>query len=304
MSVGAPSGFQDAGPVAALLADGRRLHLQHGPIDLVIEANGPSDEVSAAYHQARVRFQTVLRELVDELPVLRLPVNLGAGVSGTVALRMRAATSPYAGDFITPMAAVAGSVADEILASMVAGRALSRAYVNNGGDIALYLGAGERYVAALVANPADGRIAGRASVSAADPIRGIATSGRHGRSHSLGIADAVTVLAKTAAAADAAATMIANAVDLPGSARVERAPARELYPDSDLGDRLVTVGVEHLEAIEIDTALEAGCRRARDLHALGLINAAFLALGDASRVLGDAMKLERQALEPRLEKTG
>ena len=47
-------------------------------------------------------------------------------------------------------------------------------------------------------------------------MRGIATSGWRGRSFSLGIADAVTVLAATAAEADAAATMIANAVDLPG----------------------------------------------------------------------------------------
>lgn len=304
MSGGHAPGFRDAGPMAALLADGKRLHLQHGPIDLVIEADGPRDQVVAAYQQARARFQTVLTELVDELPVLRLAVDHEAGVSGIVARRMLAATLPFAGDFITPMAAVAGAVADEILKSMVEGRRLSRAYVNNGGDIALHLGAGERYVAALVTNPAGERIAGRATVVAADPIRGIATSGRHGRSHSLGIADAVTVLAESAAAADAAATMIANAVDLPGSAKIERAPAGELYPDSDLGDRLVTVGLSELEASEIDAALDAGCRRARDLHARGLIDAAFLALGDASRGLGDAMNHAREAQEPRLENAG
>ena len=41
------------------------------------------------------------------------------------------------------------------------------------------------------------------------PVRGVATSGWRGRSHSLGIADSVTVLAATAAMADAAATVIA-----------------------------------------------------------------------------------------------
>ena len=69
---------------------------------------------------------------------------------------------------------------------------------------------------------------------------GVATSGRHGRSFSLGIADAVTVLARTASQADAAATIIANAVDLPGHPAVRRMPANELQPDSDLGARPVT----------------------------------------------------------------
>jgi uncharacterized protein len=293
------SGFRDTGPAAGVLNDGRRLHLHHGPIDLVIEADGTGDEVAAAYRQARSRFETVLTELVGELKVLRSPVQRGATVSSTVARRMRAATLPYADDFITPMAAVAGAVADETLANLIAGRKLSRAYVNNGGDIALYLGEGERYVAALVTDPATGRVAGRATVMAADSIRGIATSGRHGRSHSLGIADAVTVLAESAAAADAAATMIANAVDLPGSVKIKRAPAHELYPDSDLGDRMVTVDVSGLTATEIDSALEAGYGRARDLCSAGLIRSAFLALGGAWRSLGKPMDIE-----PRLEKTG
>jgi uncharacterized protein len=295
------SGFQDAGPTAVLLADGRRLHLQHGPIDLVIEASGPHEEILRAYSQARSRFQNILTELVGELPVLRLPVDRGVEVSGSVARRMQAATLPHGTSFITPMASVAGAVADEILISLIADRALSRAYVNNGGDIALYLSENERYVAALVTNPVDGRIGGWATLTAADRARGIATSGRHGRSQSLGIADAVTVLARNAAAADAAATMIANAVDLPGSAKVERTPARDLFPDTDLGDRLVTVGVNGLSTQEINAALEAGRLHALELHASGLINAAFLALGDETCTVGGGIAID---LEPGLEKTG
>ena len=74
-------------------------------------------------------------------------------------------------------------------------------------------------------------------------MRGVATSGWRGRSFSLGIADAVTVFAGTAAVADAAATLIANAVDLPGHPAFARAPARRCDPQSDLGERLVTVDV-------------------------------------------------------------
>ena len=62
-------------------------------------------------------------------------------------------------------------------------------------------------------------------------MRGIATSGWRGRSFSLGIADAVTVLAATAAEADAAATVIANAVDLPGHPAIDtRAGAASSRP--------------------------------------------------------------------------
>ena len=39
-------------PQIAILPDGKRLHLQDGPIDLVIEARGRDGEVRAAYEAA------------------------------------------------------------------------------------------------------------------------------------------------------------------------------------------------------------------------------------------------------------
>ena len=115
-------------------------------------------------------------------------------------------------------------------------------------------------------------------IHADDPARGVATSGRHGRSFSLGIADAVTVLARTASQADAAATIIANAVDLPGHPAIVRCPAQDLQPDSDLGARLVTRDVGELSESEIEAALEAGAACARKLLAAGLIEGAALRL--------------------------
>ena len=162
-----------SGPVSAMLPGGR-LHLHHGPIDLVIGADGDRE---SAHHAARARFQTVLQELVDELPLLRAPV--GAAVSGVVAGRMRAATMPHgARGFVTPMAAVAGAVADEVLAAMVGAADLRRAHVNNGGDIALWLSPGETYSAAIAGLSGDAR--GLARIGAGDGIGGIATSGRAG----------------------------------------------------------------------------------------------------------------------------
>ena len=72
MTQGVPIG---APPVRARLADGRRRHFQHGPIDLVLEAFGGPGEVAAAYEQAWSRFRSILVELVGELPLLRAPVR-------------------------------------------------------------------------------------------------------------------------------------------------------------------------------------------------------------------------------------
>lgn len=274
------------GPQAHWLSDGKRLHLNHGPIDLIVEAFGSADECRAAYEQAVARFQTILIELVKELPELRLPAFFLAprAFAGPTACRMEAAVMPLAECFITPMAAVAGSVADEILAALLAGRRLDRAYVNNGGDSALHLGQG-RSMTLAIAGTGHG-MADRVTIRAEDGVRGIATSGWRGRSFSLGVADAVTVLAPTGAEADAAATLIANAVDLPGHPAIARVSARDLAPDSDLGERLVTQGVGTLAPGEVARALDNGLAVAEDFRRRGLITASALFLGGQTRICG------------------
>jgi ApbE superfamily uncharacterized protein (UPF0280 family) len=271
------------GPVAALLADGR-LHLQHGPIDLVIGAEGRDDDARrTAYRAARDRFATILDELVPELPLLRAP--LGPVPEGLIARRMHRACATVAqGDFITPMAAVAGSVADTVLSAMLAATPLTRAYVNNGGDIALHLGPDAEYRAAIAG--LDGQLAGQITLRATDGIGGIATSGQGGRSLSLGIASSVTVLARDAATADAAATLIANAVDLPGHPAITRQPARDIFPDSDLGARLVVTHVAPLPAADIARALSQGAARAQAMIDTGAIAAAALVLQGQGTTVG------------------
>jgi ApbE superfamily uncharacterized protein (UPF0280 family) len=173
---------------------------------------------------------------------------------------MAEAVWPHRAVYITPMAAVAGSVADEMLAAMLLGRTLDKAYVNNGGDIAFHLNEGQELKAGIFVDALDGAV----RLSHDRPVRGIATSGWGGRSFSRGIVDSVTVLAANAAMADAAATIIANAVDADHPA-IERRPARELDPDSDLGELLVTTEVGALPAAIIDQALERGAAEARRL---------------------------------------
>jgi uncharacterized protein len=294
-------------PQMGWLADGRRLHLQDGPIDLIVEASGSETNRCVGYDAAARRFAGLLDELCSELPMLRQAADPARCLlQGIVARRMHAAVAPFASEhFITPMAAVAGAVAEEILGAMVDAAPLERAYVNNGGDIALHLTNQEHFTIGLMDRPDQLGLMRTVSIDADDPSRGIATSGRHGRSFSLGIADAVTVLARTASQADAAATIIANAVDLPGHPAIVRCPAHDLQPDSDLGARLVTRGVGDLSDVEIERALEAGADKARKLLTAGLIDGAALRLHGETVVvairgidrLGSGAAADRGAIE-------
>jgi uncharacterized protein len=310
------------------LLPGGRLHCNHGPIDLIIEADGEPVEISKAYAAASKRFATILEELVAELPLLRVehrlskgphpsraparstfpkgegknsffpsPLERGDRCAATVgevptfqspiACAMHAATLPYAAERINPMAAVAGAVADEILRTLINSATLRRTYVNNGGDIALHLASGQAFA---IAAPS-----GQINITSKDNIDGIATSGWRGRSFSLGIADAVTVLAATAAEADAAATMIANRVDLPDSPKVTRVPANSIAPDSDLHDRPVTTAVEPLTEAETIAALAPAKFYAETLLAKNLMTAATLMLNGKIITLSHQPRITRHA---------
>ncbi len=273
-------------PTSAILDDGR-LHLQHGPIDLIIEAFADDKcEIAMAYEQVSMRFSGLLSNLVLELKRLRMPLSDHfPAFDDPVAQRMARAVWPYRNEFITPMAAVAGSVADEILQSLIEARDIRRAYVNNGGDIAIQLSRGEKFEVGI-AGIEDAALKGQFTIRADDPIRGIATSGWRGRSFSRGIADSVTVLARTAAEADAAATMIANAVNV-DHPDIERVPACEIQLESDLGSLLVTRGVPVLDRERVDLALEAGVRVARYYFHRGLIEGAAMRMQGQVRRIGN-----------------
>jgi hypothetical protein len=271
-------------PVVQRLSGGR-LHLSHGPIDVVLRAWGTAEAVQAAEAGAVSAFPSILPGLAAERPVLRRPMAEAPEPAHPVARHMVAACRPFAPLFLTPMAAVAGAVADALLAAMLAAAPLARAYVNDGGDIAVHVAPGEALAIGLVADPSQAALHGTLAITAESGIRGIATSGWRGRSFSLGIADSVTVLARDAATADAAATLVANAVDVPSPA-IRRAPASSLDPDSDLGDLPVTVEVGHLGRREVDRALASGIARAEAFRSAGLILGAALRLQEELRVTG------------------
>ena len=288
-----------AAPVAQQLTGGR-LHLSHGPIDVVLRAFGAPEAVARAHQAAARRFPDILPELCAELPRLRAQLGKSLPPLSSVGRRMAAACRPFADVFVTPMAAVAGAVAEELLSVMRAAAPLDRAYVNDGGDIAVFCALGKVMDIAIASDFTLGPLPGRSGtirVRHGDGVGGIATSGARGRSFSLGIADSVTALAADAATADVAATLIGNAVDCDDPA-IGRRPACGLDPDSDLGDRLVTVHVAPLSQHVVETALKRGLACARRYRARGLIVDAALTLQGRTVTLGGEVpaSMERVAL--------
>ena len=276
-----------------------RLHLQHGPIDIVAHVDAPEEVRKRLYTSASNRFSTVLVELVTEMDLLKQPWSADLpDPKGGIAQKMCFAVQG-SGIFVTPMAAVAGAVADEVLEAMLYEaknpdpclEEIQRMYVNNGGDIAFWLNAGESFSIGVVDNPGIPELNARVSLAYESPVRGIATSGWRGRSQSLGIADAVTVLAGSAATADAAATLIANDVnvDFPG---ILKRPASEVKDESDLGMLPVTVDVPPLPVDQISEALKRGAQTAGNFIRTGKIEAAYLSLQKQTLVVENNLKKE------------
>ena len=274
------------GPTVAELPDGR-IHLHHGPIDLLISVDGIGRKT--ALQAAKYRFESLLSGLAAELDQHRQPLTSSSPIpEDTTARRMYEAAIPFATEhWITPMIAVAGSVADEILEAMKNTDAeIQRAYVNNGGDISLFLTQGQRFSLAVFSP--SGKDLGRININDFDGIKGIATSGQGGRSHSFGIADAVTVLGQSAASADVAATLIANMINLPDHTGIRRCPANLLLPESDLGDFEVVTSVPKLSNTDIVHALRRGSALAESMFNNNLIDAAALFLQGQSMLIGNS----------------
>ena len=276
-----------------------RLHLQHGPIDIIAHVDAPEEVRKRLYTSASNRFSTVLVELVAEMDLLKQPWSADlpdpkGGIAQKMCFAVRGSDI-----FVTPMASVAGAVADEVLEAMLYEaknpdpclEEIQRMYVNNGGDIAFWLNAGESFSIGVVDNPGIPELNARVSLAYESPVRGIATSGWRGRSLSLGIADAVTVLAGSAATADAAATLIANDVnvDYPG---ILKRPAYEVKDESDLGMLPVTVDVPPLPVDQISEALKRGAQTAGNFIRTGKIEAAYLSLQKQTLVVENNLKKE------------
>ncbi|KJS29524.1 MAG: hypothetical protein VR64_20415 [Desulfatitalea sp. BRH_c12] len=178
---------------------------------------------------------------------------------------------------LTPMAAVAGTLADAV-ADWLFERDMTKVVVDNGGDIAIRLGPGENVVVGVCPQPGARHLTRRILLDARCPSWGVATSGMGGRSFTRGIASAVTTVSHRASLADAAATAIANACFVPDEA-IRQAPAELIDPDTDIPGVPITVQVGRVSSEKLRQAGENTRKKAEEIQKRGIISGALIQVG-------------------------
>jgi hypothetical protein len=192
-----------------------------------------------------------------------------------LALTMIDSVTAIGDDDLTPMAAVAGTIADAV-ADWLYERGATRVIVDNGGDIAIRLARGNAATVGVRPQVSSPGLSHLIKLKSGPPAWGVTTSGVGGRSLSRGIASAVTVLAANASLADAAATAVANACFAKDDG-IAQLPAEEVDPTSELGRVRVTTAVENLTNETIRQAVAAARCKADHLSRCGTITGALIA---------------------------
>jgi len=175
---------------------------------------------------------------------------------------------------LTPMAAVAGTIADGV-ASFLSRRGMTRIIVNNGGDVAIRTAPGESVKVGIRPSLSRGDIADILTVGGERPSWGVATSGLEGRSLTRGVASAATIIAGSASLADAAATAVANASYVGDNTVIQR-PAEELDEQTDIPGMAVTIKAGPFTEEKKDLALSQAMKKAVALINKGLVYGAYI----------------------------
>jgi len=258
------------------LLPGGSVMVECGPMRLVIDARvgkvpQPQQAVRAA--DEAVRF---LEAVARSRPFLgRDYRRLMPHITDPLALKMVASVKAVGDQDLTPMAAVAGTIADAV-ADFLFERGMTRVLVDNGGDVAIRSCDGEPVTVGIRPQVGTKSISHAIVLGPEGTAWGIATSGLGGRSLTRGVADAATIVAADASLADAAATAVANASYVEHSAVIQK-PAEEIDPFTDIAGLEVTVNVGPLPEEKKHQAIDHAIRRAEKLVGNGIILGAFVA---------------------------
>ncbi len=232
-----------------------KVYFHYGPSSILVMADSGGEPLTELCCQAFEVIDASLKEIAASLDLLRLaPALIPEGRLTGLPLKMLEAVSATKEPTLTPMAAVAGTVADSV-ADWLFSQGATRAMVNNGGDIALRLAPGTSVKMGIASSLSAGTIDRAITIHAEDGIGGCATSGLGGRSLTRGVAQGVSAFSSRCALADALATQLANSSFVP-SEQVQTKKAGEIAPDSDIKDLDVVVGVGKLNRKEVKQALK------------------------------------------------
>lgn len=230
--------------------DNGQILLDYGPVTMTILVE--QEEELSYQTLGYYIFNTVndiLNELTSEINYLRNEVDTDCHLTGSVGTRMIEAVHQTGDTLLTPMAAVAGSVADATADALLRlNPNIKKISVNNGGDIAIRLKSGKKIRLLLPTGT-------RAWIELSEEmgIGGVATSGLGGRSLTMGVAESVTVFASKACVADAYATHFANSTHIT-SVNVKEVYAEELDINTDIPGLRVVTEVKNLLKEEIEQA--------------------------------------------------
>ncbi len=260
---------------SAHLLPGGAVLVECGPMRLVIDARigrvaQPQQALRAA--DEAVKF---LEGVAAARPFLgRDYRERMARVTEPLALKMIASVQAVGDADLTPMAAVAGTIADAV-ADFLFQRGMTRVLVDNGGDIAIRSCDGEPVAVGIRPQVDRPGISHTVVLGPERTAWGVATSGLGGRSLTRGILEAATIIAADAGSADAAATAVANASYIADSA-VVRKPAEAIDPHTDIAGLDVTVRVDPLAEKSKELAIDQALRRAEQLIDSRIILGAFV----------------------------
>lgn len=206
----------------------------------------------------------------------RLFLDYREDIKDPLVLKMINSVVELGDEDLTPMAAVAGTIADAV-ADFLFERGMTKVVVDNGGDVAIRAHRDAPITVGIRPDVNDRAVSHVIGLDPSIPSHGVATSGLGGRSLTRGIASAATVVARTASLADAAATAVANASFLEDE-QVWRRPAEELDPYTDIPGLDITVKVGPLSEEKKSMAVSKALRRAEELVRRELILGAFVAV--------------------------
>jgi len=266
-----------------------------GPMRLVIRAWNKKQPQTKLARRAAEESISYLERIARCRPLLSRPIPDIEDLPGDeLALGMINSTRAIGDHDLTPMAAVAGTIADAV-ANWLFEREATRVIVDNGGDIAVRLAKGESVTVGVRPRVTSRHISHVINLDSDHSAWGVTTSGVGGRSLTRGIASAVTVLSTRASVADAAATAIANACFVKDD-RIIQQPAAKMDPISDLKDIPVTTEVGPLSSEKVLAAIKSARQKAEDLSDKGIILGAFIALGSVY-TMTDGLKRYIQSVQ-------
>jgi len=254
-------------------------YLDYGPMQMTISAFCRQQPLDQDIMEAVGYAKNLLAELASCIKVAKLPAGTikRCPTSPAILAMMIDAVQRCPDPTLTPMAAVAGAIAD-CVAELLVQRGATKVIINNGGDIALRIAEGESVKVGIAPDLNNNSVSHFIEIDSTSKVRGIATSGLGGRGLTKGIASAAVILSENCRIADACATLVANHIFSPDP-EIKQVRAEELDPDTDIYGHLVTAALGKLQPKTWQQALQNGLAQARKVLEQGLISGAILFVG-------------------------